>query len=50
MDMETCYLTKEQVLNLLAGKKIKVEWQTAGEYGWTDSNTLVLIPEKETKT
>ncbi len=47
MDMEQCRVTKEQIKALAAGEKVKIEWETAGEYGWVDSNEMILVLKRD---
>lgn len=42
--MDECRLTQEQIAALVAGERVKTEYATPGEYGWTDRVELELVP------
>lgn len=42
--MDSCRLTQEQVAALAAGKTVKTEYSSPGEYGWVDTLEVELVP------
>jgi len=44
---DTCFLTKEQIEKLANGKSVIVKYQSIGEYGFTSSHDIEIIPTKK---